>query len=613
MSYQGEDPVALLEEQGWRFKRAGREVVTTCPFCDKPEHLYMNGETGAWKCHRCGEAGNLYQLRQRLGLGRQNGIASMREALGTPSKRIPMAQVEEKHRALLGDQEALAYCTQTRAWSLDVVKRMKLGLRVDGRGRWIGFPWLRRGECVGMKYRILPAYQDHYPARFDREPGYESVLYNADAIEKHDEIILASGESDALAMTLGLENVVATTTGESSLPPAAVDVLAKRKRVLVLYDTDGPGQEGARKVGKRIGFDRTWLVQLPAGVKDVNDFLIQGGTRSVFQALLADAVQFDVPSVLTFAQALDRLQTEKETPDWSGVGDDVTPWPSISQMVGRWRGGNLIVVGAPPAIGKTTFVLQIMASWAARGVPALHYSLEQTVEELTLSVLCAHYYLAEGEITSQVIEKARRELADLPLYLGGNPAATGHREIFALLGQAVRRYGLGIVAFDHLNMLARSLEHAVQEVGVLTRSFKLFAMEHQIPVVLIGQPRKLEPGQVMTADDFAWSHTVRSDADRILILHRDTVAAAKGSEAVAAAAAGSTPNFSPITLVRLAKGRRVMERDALLLYVAGQYRFRELAAGDLPASGSAPEPAVAKARGVRQLPLGTTPGGVNDD
>jgi replicative DNA helicase len=338
-------------------------------------------------------------------------------------------------------------------------------------------------------------------------------------------------------------------------------------------------------------------VKLPAGVKDGAEFLIQGGTRSIFQALLADAVQFDVPTVLSLGQALDRLQAEKDAPDWDGVGDDVTPWPSISRMVGRWRGGNLIVVGAPPAIGKTTFVLQIMASWAARGVPALHYSLEQTVEELTLSVLCAHYHLAEGEITSQVIEKARRELADLPVFLGGNPSATGRREIFALLGQAVRRYGLGILAFDHLNMLARSTDGQVQEVGVLTKDFKLFAMEHQIPVVLVGQPRKLEPGQVMTADDFAWSHTVRSDADRILILHRDTVAAARGSEAVAAVGVGATPNFSPITLVRLAKGRRVQERDALLYYEGAQHRFRELAAGDLPASGSAPEPAGAKTKG----------------
>jgi hypothetical protein len=40
-----------------------------------------------------------------------------------------------------------------------------------------------------------------------------------------------------------------------------------------------------REVAKRLGFERTWLVRLPAGVKDVNEFLVHGGTREPFAAL----------------------------------------------------------------------------------------------------------------------------------------------------------------------------------------------------------------------------------------------------------------------------------------------------------------------------------------
>jgi hypothetical protein len=40
-----------------------------------------------------------------------------------------------------------------------------------------------------------------------------------------------------------------------------------------------------REVAKRLGFERTWLVRLPAGVKDVNEFLVHGGTREQFAAL----------------------------------------------------------------------------------------------------------------------------------------------------------------------------------------------------------------------------------------------------------------------------------------------------------------------------------------
>src|SRR5438128_1898257 len=53
--------------------------------------------------------------------------------------------------------------------------------------------------------------------------------------QRDDDVILASGESDALALlTMGFENVVAVTTGESSLPASAVDALAQKQRVLII-------------------------------------------------------------------------------------------------------------------------------------------------------------------------------------------------------------------------------------------------------------------------------------------------------------------------------------------------------------------------------------------
>jgi archaellum biogenesis ATPase FlaH len=574
-----EDPAAFLEAQGWQFKRQGQEFVTACPFCEKPGHLWVNQESGAWKCHRCGETGNLVTLRKRLGLdgGR---LQSLGQALRAAPRRIPKERVAALHAALLQDPEALAYATETRHWSRAVVEAYKIGLRVDSRGKWLAFPWWRRGECVGMKYRILPAYQERFPQRFEREAGCESVPYNVDALGGSEEILLASGESDALALlTLGFPNVVATTTGESSLPASAVDALGKKAKVLIPYDNDAAGQKGAREVGKRIGFDRTWLVPLPAGVKDVNDFLIQGGTREGFEGLLAAAVQFDIPSVHSLAQALDRLEEEKTVGTWDQA-EDMTPWASVNRRVGLWRPGNLIVLSGPQGTGKTTFALNIAADWAARGFPALVYCLEMSVEELVQHVLCATYQKPEDDVTASTIAQARRDLAEWPLYLGANPRATGRKEVLDLLRQAIRRYGLRLLVFDNLHMLARSVEHRNEEVGVLTKEFKCLAMELEIPLVLIAQPRKLQPGQVMTAWDLKDSVDIFSDADQILLLHRELVAATQDGAAVAAAGDGDADNLSPLTLVRLAKARHRAARDALLYFEGAEHRFREVRPGD---------------------------------
>ncbi len=578
MSYRREDPGAFLDAHGWPFKRQGRELVTTCPFCDKPAYLYMHSESGVWKCHRCGEAGNLWQLRKRLGLD-TGQFQSFGQALGSKPKRIPWEQVEKLHTALLSDTEALSYCTITRRWSLEVLKRFQIGLRVDGRGKWLAYPWGRQGVCVGMKYRILPAYQDKYPERFEREAGCESVLFNHDALVKFEEIILASGESDALSLlTLGFENVVATTTGETSLPASAVDALSRKSRVLAIFDNDVTGQKGAREIGKRIGFDRTWLVLLPAGVHDVSDFLIQGGTREAFEELRANAMQFDVQSVFSLGQALDRLEEEKTFRSWDRL-DEMTPWPSVNRLVRLWRLGNLIVVGAPPRVGKTTLLLNVLMFWAQRGFPVLFYCLEMGVDELVQHVLCAHYRLTEDEITPAIIARARQDLAEWPLYLGGDARITGRQEILDVLRQAVRRYGLKLLVFDNLHFLARSVEHNREEIAVLTKDFKLLAMELEIPILLVAQPRKLQTGQIMSLWDLFGSVSLSCDADQVILLHREMLAPTRDGNGTERQ--GSEDNLSSVTLIRLEKGRHVPSRDTTLFLEGAQHRFREVTGEDV--------------------------------
>jgi replicative DNA helicase len=126
------------------------------------------------------------------------------------------------------------------------------------------------------------------------------------------------------------------------------------------------------------------------------------------------------------------------------------------------------------------------------------------------------------------------------------------------------------------------VEHRNEEIGLLTRGFKLFAMEHEIPVVLIAQPRKLQPGQVMTPWDLKDSVDIYSDADQIILLHRELVAPTRDGDAIAAAEGGDTENLSPLTLVRLGKARHKASRDHLLYFEGAEHRFREVATDEGP-------------------------------
>jgi predicted ATP-dependent serine protease len=98
--------------------------------------------------------------------------------------------------------------------------------------------------------------------------------------------------------------------------------------------------------------------------------LIQGGTREQFDLLIANAVQLDVPTVVSLGQALDRLEEEKAL-DREDDGQMPTPRPSLNRRLGHWRGGNLIVLSGPQGTGKTTCALCIAAHHAAHALPSL--------------------------------------------------------------------------------------------------------------------------------------------------------------------------------------------------------------------------------------------------
>jgi replicative DNA helicase len=129
-------------------------------------------------------------------------------------------------------------------------------------------------------------------------------------------------------------------------------------------------------------------------------------------------------------------------------------------------------------------------------------------------------------------------------------------------------------------MLARSVDHRSEEIGVITKSFKLLAMEMEIPLILIAQPRKLTPGKVMTPWDLKDSVDIFSDADQIILLHRELIGSTCEKNAVQSAVEGAEI-YDSKTLVRIAKSRHMAGKDALLYFEGAQHRFREILPDDL--------------------------------
>lgn len=565
--------------------RAGQIILQECPFCgDTKGHFYIDQREGVFFCHKCQERGNLTTLKKHFGDQEINGrnISRHKSSGGeivqafqgknvkfnAPGEEI----ISKGHRTLLDDANALDYVTAERGIGVDIVQRFKLGLETEKNGtKWLMIPHYANGRAVNIKYRTIPPAEKG----FRRYPGGQTVLYNQDALEKNpDEIYLTEGEIDCLTLIEKVgENVVGVTAGAGSFNAEWIDLLESVGKIILLYDSDEPGQRGAREAAYRLGFDRCFNVVLPDG-QDVNEYFSNHDV-SDFQALVQKARPFDVTGIISLNDGLELLKKEGEKPDQAGLN---TGFQSVDRLLkSGLKPGELVVVSAPPKIGKTSWVLQLVTWNALQGIPSLFFCMEMRPEKIIHKIV--QFHCEEENISERGIENTRNAFQGKPLYFGYAYKKPSTEEILNILKQAIRRYGLKLVAFDHLHFLCRSMTNQTQEISLSVQGFKLLAEEMKIPIILIAQPRKIEDDRSMTAQDLKDSSSIYSDCDHLIILHRNRLSSDRGErkkrDSISPKNGVLVQSFDPLTTVRI-EASRYNSGGAALLYFKGECsRFYE--------------------------------------
>jgi replicative DNA helicase len=234
-------------------------------------------------------------------------------------------------------------------------------------------------------------------------------------------------------------------------------------------------------------------------------------------------------------QNLDRFEILYEQ------GDSITGTPTgyndLDEMLSGLQPSNLVIIGARPAVGKTSFALG-MATHAALEVnrPVLFFSLEMGQLEISQRMLVAEAKvdasnartgrLSESDWTK--ISHGVGRLADAPIWIDDNPNLTV-MEIRAKARRLKSRVGdLGMVVVDYLQLMSGppSAENRQVAVSEISRGLKILARELECPVVGLSQlSRALEMRQdkrPMLAD-LRESGSIEQDADVVLFLYRDEV------------------------------------------------------------------------------------------
>jgi len=221
-------------------------------------------------------------------------------------------------------------------------------------------------------------------------------------------------------------------------------------------------------------------------------------------------------------------------------GDTITGVPTgygdLDDRLAGLQNSNLVVVGARPAMGKTSFALGIVKNAAVHArVPVLLFSLEMSHLELTQRMLCSEAHvdatrMRNGRLLESdwpKISDAIGRLGDAPIYIDDNPNVTV-MDIRAKARRLKAREGLGLVVVDYLQLMSghsRSrAENRQVEVSEISRGLKVLARELDIPVIALSQlSRNLEMRQDKrpVLADLRESGSIEQDADVVLFIYRD--------------------------------------------------------------------------------------------
>ena len=228
-------------------------------------------------------------------------------------------------------------------------------------------------------------------------------------------------------------------------------------------------------------------------------------------------------------RTIDQLSQSKEL-----VTGLPTGFVDLDEKTTGLQKGDLIIVAARPAMGKTSFCLNIAQSAAQRtGETVGVFSLEMSKEQLVLRMLCAEARVDAHKLrTGHLQEKDWARLANAYATLSAahifidDSATLTPLEMRAKARRLKAEHGLGLVVLDYLQLCSSGsrVENRQQEIASISRSLKGLAKELECPVIALSQlSRAPEARQDRRPQlsDLRESGAIEQDADIVMFIYRE--------------------------------------------------------------------------------------------
>ena len=215
----------------------------------------------------------------------------------------------------------------------------------------------------------------------------------------------------------------------------------------------------------------------------------------------------------------------------------------LDRMLTGLHGGELVLVGARPAMGKTSMALgvtQFAACKAKRCVAV--FSMEMPSEQIGLRLLCSAASINMQRVRSGMLSDDEwvkigdtiNDLSACRVYIDDTPGLTPS-QLRSRCRRLMMEQGLDLIVIDYLGLMGtdKRVENRQLEVSEISRQLKAIALELKIPVLACAQLSRAPAARTdkrPMLSDLRDSVSIEQDADVVLFLHREGYYASAGAE-----------------------------------------------------------------------------------
>ena len=234
-----------------------------------------------------------------------------------------------------------------------------------------------------------------------------------------------------------------------------------------------------------------------------------------------------IQDVLASNYEMFRKLTSDERDQYVGIPTGISALDEVTSGLNR---SDLIIVGARPGMGKTSFALNVARNVAVQQNRVVaFFNLEMSREQMVNRLLSSEARVSSkklrtGDLTPEEwgrISAASSVLCQAPMYLDDTASIT----VPEMKARLRRVPNLGFVVIDYLQLMhsPKRTDNRVQEVSEITRSLKIMAKELNVPIMVCAQ---LSRGTEKQANhrpalaDLRESGSIEQDADQVLFLFR---------------------------------------------------------------------------------------------